>query len=222
MKKQKLFILFSLAVLCLSGCSKTEKDNTFDTDLYGTYEDVFVSYDDNGDIIWKRNNNYTLNNNNTYTFNCDETLLGEIKKDTTNGKILNIENVNNDIQNIIINKTSTSFFNNVTKNVHFYKYKNMLGRFYKTDVPNDKTFDLFLKNEDSSINEGLTFNKDGQYHYCTNYDNCTDDSSTFTKYKHKGNYIYQADSDDGNWSIFLYVVEDGLFAKEYIKSDKTY
>lgn len=95
----------------------------------------------------------------------------------------------------------------------------MLGRFYETDVPSGKTFDLFLKNEDSSVNEGLVFNKDGKYHYCTNYDNCTDDSSTFTKYKHKGDYIYQADSD-GNWTILLYAVDDGLFAKEYTKSQE--
>ena len=61
--------------------------------------------------------------------------------------------------------------------------------------------------------------KDGKYHYCTNYDNCTDDSSTFTEYKHKDNYIYQADSD-GNWTILLYVVDDGLFAKEYTKSQE--
>ena len=95
----------------------------------------------------------------------------------------------------------------------------MLGKFYETDVPNTKTFDLFLKNEDSSVNEGLVFNKDGKYHYCTNYDNCTDDSSTFTEYKHKGDYIYQADSD-GNWTILLYVVDDGLFGKEYTKTEK--
>ncbi len=67
--------------------------------------------------------------------------------------------------------------------------------------------------------KGLVFNKDGKYHYCTNYDNCTDDSSTFTKYKHKGDYIYQADSD-GNWTILLYAVDDGLFAKEYTKSQE--
>lgn len=95
----------------------------------------------------------------------------------------------------------------------------MLGKFYETDIPNTKTFDLFLKNEDSSVNEGLVFNKDGKYHYCTNYDNCTDDSSTFTEYKHKGDYIYQADSDS-DWTILLYIVEDGLFAKEYTKVER--
>lgn len=219
MKKQKLFILFSFAVLCLSGCSKTEKDNSFDTDLYGTYEDIFVGYNDNGNVVWKRNNSYILNGDNSYTFNYNETLLDETKKNTKNGKILNIDNINNDIQNIIIDETIVNLSGDTTKNVHFYKYKNMLGKFYETDVPNTKTFDLFLKNEDSDVNEGLAFNKDGQYHYCTNYDNCTDDSSTFTEYKHKGNYIYQADSD-GNWTILLYVVDDGLFAKEYIKSER--
>ena len=195
MNKLKLFTLFSIMILCLSGCGKTEKDNSFNTNLYGTYEDKFISHDDKGNVVWKRDNSYTFNKDKTYTFDYNETLSGETKK----------------------NKTIINLSGDTTKNVHFYKYKNMLGRFYETDVPNTKTFDLFLKNEDSSVNEGLAFNKDGKYHYCTNYDNCTDDSSTFTKYKHKGDYIYQADSD-GNWTILMYIVDDGLFMKEYTKS----
>lgn len=219
MNKLKLFTLFSIMILCLSGCGKTEKDDSFNTNLYGTYEDKFISHDDKGNVVWKRDNNYTFNKDKTYTFDYNETLSGETKKNITNGNILKVENVNEVIQNIIIDKTIINLSGDTTKNVHFYKYKNMLGRFYETDVPNTKTFDLFLKNEDSSVNEGLVFNKDGKYHYCTNYDNCTDDSSTFTEYKHKGNYIYQADSD-GNWTILLYVVDDGLFAKEYTKSQE--
>ena len=51
------------------------------------------------------------------------------------------------------------------------------------------------------------------------YYNYANDSSTFTEYKHKGDYIYQADSDD-SWTILMYVVDDGLFAKEYVKSER--
>ncbi|MDD5872200.1 MAG: hypothetical protein PUD90_01870 [Clostridia bacterium] len=216
MKRQKLFILFSLTVLCLSGCSKTEKDNSFDTDLYGTYSNN----------IKASNVDYTLKV--SHTFDKDDNYIGKyyeksdgkvLKNSQYNAKIINIENINNDIKKITTDEKKTYLSGKTTLSTDFYKYKNMLGRFYKTDVPDNKTFDLFLKNEESDVNEGLVFNKDGQYHYCTNYDNCTDDSSTFTKYKHKGDYIYQADSD-GNWTILLYVVEDGLFGEEYTKSEE--
>lgn len=209
MKKQKLFILFSLVVLCLSGCSKTEKDNSFDTDLYGTYSDNLNA--SNMDYVKKES--YILNKDNLYEHIVYEKYNDSILRDSKiDDKIGNIYETNSDITEIELNN-GNSF------EITLYKYKNMLGRFYETDVPSGKTFDLFLKNEDSSVNEGLVFNKDGKYHYCTNYDNCTDDSSTFTKYKHKGDYIYQADSD-GNWTILLYAVDDGLFAKEYTKSQE--
>lgn len=62
MKKQKLFILFSFAVLCLSGCSKTEKDNSFDTDLYGTYSNNI----DASNIDYQLKVSHTFNEDNTY------------------------------------------------------------------------------------------------------------------------------------------------------------
>ena len=209
MKKQKLFILFSLAVLCLSGCSKTEKDNSFDTDLYGAYSDNLNA----SNMDYVKEESYTLNKDNLYEHIVYEKYNDNILRDSkVEDKINNIYETNNDITEIVLNN-GNSF------EITLYKYKNMLGRFYETDVPSGKTFDLFLKSKNSDINEGLVFNKDGQYHYCTNYDNCTDDSNTFTKYKHKGDYIYQADSD-GNWTILLYVVDDGLFAKEYTKTEE--
>lgn len=209
MKKQKLFILFSFAVLCLTGCSKTEKDNSFDTDLYGIYSDNLNA----SNMDYVKEESYILNKDNLYEHIVYEKYNDNILRDfKIDDKIGNIYETNSDITEIELNN-GNSF------EITLYKYKNMLGRFYETDVPNTKTFDLFLKNEDSSVNEGLAFNKDGKYHYCTNYDNCTDDSSTFTEYKHKGNYIYQADSD-GNWTILLYVVDDGLFGKEYTKTEK--
>ena len=209
MKKQKLFILFSLTVLCLSGCSKTEKDNLFDTDLYGAYSDNLNA----SNMNYVKEESYTLNKDNLYEHIVYEKYNDNILRDSkVDDKINNIYEINNDITEIVLNN-GNSF------EITLYKYKNMLGRFYEADVPSGKTFDLFLKSEDSDVNEGLAFNKDGQYHYCTNYDNCTDDSSTFTKYKHKGDYIYQTDSD-GNWTILLYVVDDGLFGKEYTKTEE--
>ena len=215
MRKRKLLVLFSITVLLLSGCNKTEKDSSFDTDLYGTYESNIEA----SNIGYQLKVSHTFNTNNTYVGKYYEKSNGEIVDDSTQkANIINIEDVNDDIEKITTDEEKTYFSGVAYPTTDFYKYKNMLGGFYKTEVPKDKTFDLFIKNESSDINEGHMFSEDGLYHYCTNYDNCTDDSSTFTKYKHKGNYIYQADSD-GNWTILMYAVEDGLFCKEYTKTN---
>lgn len=209
MRKRKLLVLFSITVLLLSGCNKTEKDSSFDTDLYGTYESNIEA----SNIDYIKNDTYTLNKkDNSYKHVVYEKYNDNILRDsTTNDKINNIENINDNIMKIELNN-GDSF--EITLN----KYKNMLGKFYQTEIPKDKTFDLFVKNEDSETNDGIIFDKDGFYHYCTNHDNCSDDSSTFIKYKHKGNYIYQADSK-GNWTILMYIVEDGVFIKEYAKAE---
>lgn len=37
MKKQKLLGIFLISTMLLCGCTKMEKDTSYDTDLYGTY-----------------------------------------------------------------------------------------------------------------------------------------------------------------------------------------
>ena len=37
MKKQKLLGIFLISTMLLCGCTKMEKDVSYDTDLYGTY-----------------------------------------------------------------------------------------------------------------------------------------------------------------------------------------
>ena len=125
MKKQKLFILFSLVVLCLSGCSKTEKDNSFDTDLYGTYSDNLNA--SNMDYVKKES--YILNKDNLYEHIVYEKYNDSILRDSKiDDKIGNIYETNSDITEIELNN-GNSF------KITLYKYKNMLGRFYETDVP---------------------------------------------------------------------------------------
>lgn len=201
-------IIFCLIFICLiTGCSKTEQDSSFKTEIDGTYTNNINA----SNTEYVKNEKYTLKeNSNKYEYTIYETNDGKIINNFTQKDEINtIDKINDDVFRIELNNGS-SF------EIVLYKYKNMLGRFYKTEVPNNKTFDLLLQNDESDINEGLVFNKKGYYHYCTDYDNCTDDSKTFTKYKRKGNYIYQADSD-GNWMILLYVVKDGLFSGVYTK-----
>ena len=71
MKKQKLFILFFFAVLCLSGCSKTEKDNSFDTGLYGTYSNNIEA----PNIDYQLKVSHTFNEDNTYHGKYFEQLM---------------------------------------------------------------------------------------------------------------------------------------------------
>lgn len=208
MVKHKILFVLSISMLLLSGCSKTEKDISYDTDLYGTYKDSVTGYDDSGKAVWVKDNTYTLKDDNTYLFNCNETVNGENRKNENEGKVISIDVINDDISKIELESIGSY--------VTIYKYRNMLGYFLQTDVPKSKTFDLFIKNDESTLNEGHVFNKDGLYHYCSNYDNCTDDSNYFIKYKNKDNCIYQADTN-GNWTILFYVVEDGIFIKEYTK-----
>lgn len=201
-------IIFCLIFICLiTGCSKTEQDSSFQTGIDGTYTNNINA----SNTEYVKNEKYTLKeNSNKYEYTIYETNDGKIINNFTQKDEINtIDKINDDVFRIELNNGS-SF------EIVLYKYKNMLGRFYKTKVPNNKTFDLLLQNDESDINEGLVFNKKGYYHYCTDYDDCTDDSKTFTKYKRKGNYIYQADSE-GNWTILLYIVKDGLFSGVYTK-----
>lgn len=208
MKKQKLFIVASIGLLLLSGCSKTEKDISFDTDLYGTYKSELIS--DTDEILYEDKSSYTFKNDETYSFESYEKINEEVKNYEDSGKIKEISKINNDITKIELNSKSKS------NPIIFYKYKNMIGRLYEVKIPKTKKFNLFLQNKDSSVTEGLLFNKNGLYHYCTNYDDCKHDSNSFIKYKREGNYIYRDDSQ-GNWTILAYIVEDGMFIGEYTK-----
>lgn len=207
MKKQKILLPLIIVSSLLVGCSKTEKDVSFDTDLYGEYKNEIIA----SNIDYEKIDSYVLNTDDTYVYKLYEKINGKVTSDfTKNDKINNINNINDDVVELILNNEKSS-------NNNIYKYKNMLGYFYKTEIPNSKTFNLIIKDEETS-DSGSVFSSNGYYHYCTDYDNCTDDSSNFIKYKHKGNHIYQADSK-GNWTILYYIVDGGLFSGTYTKSE---
>lgn len=207
MKKQKLLGIFLISTMLLCGCTKMEKDTSYDTDLYGTYSWTISA----PEISFESKSTYKINEDNTYENSAYKKSEGQTTEKNDSGKIIETKSINNEITKIVLE--DKSYIDTI-----FYKYKNMLGEFDNVDIPNKNKFDLFLKNPLSSLNEGVVFNSKGTYHYCTDYDNCTDDSSNFIKYKRKGNHIYQADSK-GNWTILCYIVDGGLFFGTYTKSE---
>lgn len=202
--------------IILSGCNKVEKDTSFETDLYGTYsvETYGTSSDGNSVIPYELHEQYTFNNDNTYEHSRYEKIGDTIQSGGTNvtGKILNQENMGSDILRITLdNKDSTD--------ITLDKYKNMIGSFEQADIPNEKTFDLFINDDPNFPNSGMVFSKDGYYHHCSDYNNCTDSTELMIPYKHKNDIIYQVDSK-GNLIIMLYVTNDGLFYPSCLKTDE--
>ena len=127
------------------------------------------------------------------------------------GKILNQENLGSDVLRITLD-------NNGGMDIIMDKYKNMIGTFEQADIPNEKTFDLFINNDSNFPNSGMVFSKDGYYHHCSDHNNCTDNTEIMIPYKHKNNIIYQVDSK-GNLVIMFYVTENGLFYPTCTKAE---
>ena len=142
---------------------------------------------------------------------------------SVNGKILSTEEISNDITQIVLDQEITDGSTGETSNKTIYKYKNILGQFFKIEVPKGKTFNLFLKNEYSTLNEGNVFNEDGFYHYCINYENCDCDKNNFGKYVRKDNIIYFQSMDEERKDCYIigyYIVKDGLFTPELYKVEE--
>lgn len=233
MKNKFSIIIVFLAIITMSltGCSKYEKDESYTTDLYGTYSkniEAFIS--DNVNDIDKETKysyylceKYKLNTDDTYQYTVKETIYDDTTKDNSDdGKIISIEEISDDITQITLDKEITNWSTGETSNQTIYKYMNILGGFYEVEVPKGKTFSLFLKNQGSTLNEGNVFDEKGCYHYCTNYNNCTCDKDGFIHYKRKDNIIYFQSMDEEHkdcYSVGIYIVDDGLFFPELYKTE---
>lgn len=204
-------------VIPLTGCTKYEKDKSYNTDLYGSYSE----YVEASNVSYSRNESYTLDEDDTYNHIYKEINNGIVSNDSnTDGKILSIEEISDDIIQITLDREITNLSTGETSNETVYKYKNILGEFYEAEVPKDKTFSLFLKNQGSTLNEGNVFDEKGSYHYCTNYNNCTCDKDGFIHYKRKDNIIFFQSMDEEHkdcYSVDIYIVDDGLFFPELYK-----
>lgn len=211
--KNKFSIITLLAIITISltGCSKYEKDESYDTDLYGSYSDYWEA----SNISYSQNESYTFNTDNTYNYIYKEITDGNINNDIDkDGKILSIEEISNDITQITLDQKIISWSTGETSNETVYKYKNILGQFFKIEVPKGKTFKL-------QLSEYAWFDEEGQYHLC-NGDN-SQCSSLCPKYIRKDNIIYfqSMDAEHSNcYTIRYYIVEDGLFAPNLYKVEE--
>lgn len=203
MKIRKLLILSTIGIMCLTGCSKTEKDTSYDTNLYGTYVNELQGEN------YEQKTQYTFNSNDTYKYTYSETINGKTKDTSRNHLINNIKKINNDITKIELNTDDSER--------SIYKYKNMLGQFYEVEVPDSENFNLKIKNPGYSSNAGYVYNKNGLWHPCANLDDCNC-KDFFITYKRKGNYIYGKNSE-GDYYILHYIVDGGLFYPEYYKEE---
>lgn len=196
--KNKILAVLILSTITLTGCAKYQKDESFDTELYGTYSRYSEAYDDVDDKLYVTNEEYSFNRDDTYSYKQKETINGEIYEDLNkSGEILSINEFSDDIIEIITNPEI----------YYKYKYKNMLGRFDEIEVPNGKTFDL-------KIDDSVWFDKDGIYHWCSGDEESCDCDD---KYIRKGNIIYLKNTINNNYYIWCYILDDGLFSPEYTK-----
>lgn len=210
--KNKFSIITLLAIITiyLTGCSKYEEDKSYDTDLYGSYSE----YVEASNVSYSRNESYTFNTDNTYNYIYKEVIDGNVNSDIDeNGKILSTEKISKDITQITLDQEVTEWSTGETSNQFIYKYKNMIGGFFETKVPNGKTFKL-------QLSEYAWFDEEGQYHLC-NGDNCQCSDSS-PKYVRKNNIIYFQSMDQEHkdcYTIVYYIVEDGLFTPELYKTE---
>lgn len=226
MKKIILMVLL-LSMFAITGCSKYEKDTSYDTDFYGSYlkciEDV------NSSISYSLNNNYIFNEDNTYNHTCKEIIDGTKNIDSdTNGKILSIEQISDDITQITLDEETTELSTDNISNKIIYKYKNMLGGLYEIDIPSGKTFDLVIPTPSdnwagSYPNAANVFDKNGIYHSCLDITKCEDTEENhmgvYYKYVRKNNLIYYIDPSitDMDYQILYYIIDNGLFYPELFK-----
>lgn len=208
--------------ISITGCSKAnyQKDESYETDIIGTYEINAEADSDNKTTYYKQ---YVLNDDNTY--NYESNVFGTDSKSSGNYTI------NNETENIliidfdIINSTSTDEesvnINSAKQYKKVYKYKNMLGDIIETkELPTSEMFNYIIPNKTGG---GMIFTKDGYYHACIDIDNCQCDYAKDTKYIRKDNIIYfniKGSGTDNYWQIADYVIDDYLFTPELYKVEE--
>jgi len=209
----------AIMIISLTGCAKYQKDESYSTDLYGSYSGGIEA----SSVSYLLNTSYTFHTDNTYNYTYKEVSNSTTTNDIdTVGNILLIEEISSDITQITLDREITEWSTGETSNDIIYRYKNMLGCFYETEVPKGKTFNLFLKNEHFTLNEGNVFDEEGFHHYCINYDDCTCDKNNFIQYIRKDNIIYFQSMDEENrncYTIGMYIVKNGIFIPELYKEN---
>lgn len=217
------FIILISITFTFTGCAKYEKDESYDTDLYGSYSHEMNAYigDDVNQATEDPDNQYysyemyQFNSDNTYHHEVKEIISNETTKDSNkDGKILSVEEISDDITKITSDQKIVDWSTQESSDEILYKYKNMLGDFTEIEVPQGKTFEL-------QINDAR-YDKEGQYHLlCEGSDNC-DCSNFYPKYIRKDNIIYFQSMDEEHknyYTINLYIVDNGLFCPTFYKTE---
>lgn len=209
-------ILLVVTIISLTSCSKYEKDKSYSTDLYGSYSNQIGTAGTN----YFSESKYIFNTDDTYNYMSKEIQYNEITEDiNSEGKILLIEEITNDITKIILENDNI-----------LYKYKNMLGALYEIEVPTGKTFDLIIPTPSNNWtgsypNAAYLFDKNGILHSCLDTTNCNDTEENhmgiYYKYIRKNDIIYFIDPSvkDMNYQILYYVVDNGLFYPELYRTE---
>lgn len=205
-----------MILVVVAGCSKADyqKDESYECDIVGTYELVFNPNKDNKCIWYQR---YELNDNNSYDFEgsfFDATSESDGKYDINNITD-NLIEIKFNVDNISYNPNEEDYdAQNASQTTFLIKYKNMLGNITKVDgFPNSKTFDYIILDGGG---RGRVFEADGQYHCCTNIDDCQCDYASCSggEYIRKNNILYfvsENPDEDDDWVISFYVVDGYLF-----------
>lgn len=215
-KKYRFVLMTTIViVMCsLTGCTKYEKDTTFNTDLSGTYTWTVGSEE----IKYLERATYTFDNDEYIYEYCKENN-GNVTDNLSEGKVSSTEKVSKDVDEIILQGND----NEST----IYRYKNMLGQYYSADIPKGKNFDLIINTPSDSMfgtypNEAIVFDKDGNVHTCLDYTNCTDTEDDhlgiYYKYVQKNDKIYFLSNTENNYyQILYYITDGGLFVPNFIK-----
>ena len=102
MKKQKLLGIFLISTLLLCGCTKMEKDTSYDTDLYGTYSWTISA----PEISFESKSTYKINEDNTYENCAYKKSEGQTTEKNDSGKIIETKSINNEITKIVMEDKS--------------------------------------------------------------------------------------------------------------------
>lgn len=201
MKSKITIILLFLFVMSFTGCSKYEKDNSKNANLYGTYSQTTEATN----TAYNSSTSYILSDDNTYKFTATETINGKNTKDySKDGQIISVEHISDDVTQITLDKEV------------LFKYKNMIGELYKVSIPDSKTFEL------KSSDMNFWFDDEGQYHLCSKLSEC-DCVNSCPQYKRNKDIIYFQSLDEAHKNIYtiaFYIVDDGLFAPKLYKTSE--
>ena len=208
--------------ICITGCTKNEyqKDESYKTDIIGTYEISTRTDKDNEFTYYKQ---YALYDDNTYSY--ESNVFGTSSESSGNYIINNettsITRIDFDITNNLASNEERTKMNSANQYKKIFKYKNMLGSLIEAkDLPTSDTFDYIIPDE---IGGGMVYTKDGYYHACIDINNCQCDYAKDTKYIRKDNIIYfniKSYGNDNYWQITDYIVDDYLFTPELYKIEE--